>query len=218
MFKLLKKILFFLSFLVILYASYLLLLLSIPYLNLKPNTDFLGTKQLIYHIKIWRYSFYIHVFSSVFCIVAGLFQFVPHVLIHLKKVHRILGGIYIMVVLGLSGPSGLIMSFYANGGVASKISFVLLSLTWIISTLIAYLTIKKGKIEQHGAWMLRSYALTLSAVTLRFYAYIFDFFTLNLTPIEEYTLLAWISWIPNLVLAEWMIKRDFLKRYLQKSM
>lgn len=217
MFKLFKKTTLFLSFLAILYASYLLLLLSIPYLNLKPNTDFLGTKQLIYHIKLWRFSFYTHVFTSIFCIVAGLFQFVPLILRRFPTLHRLFGFIYIGVVLLFSGPSGLIMSFYANGGMLAKMSFVILSILWIVTSFIAFMKVKNGKYQAHGAWMLRSYALTLSAVSLRLYAYIFDFMPLNFTPIEEYTLLAWISWIPNLIFAEWMIKRGFVEQYFQKS-
>jgi hypothetical protein len=210
----LKKSFYILLFAGIVYATYLVLLLSVPYLSMKPHVDFLKTKQLIYHVKVWRFSFYVHVFTSIFCIAAGLFQFLPFVLKNYKKVHRILGFIYISVVLLLAGPSSLVMSFYANGGLVAKISFVLLSMLWLLSTSIAYYKIRTHTYLEHGNWMLRSYALTLSAVTLRFYAYLMDVFNWHLPPTEEYTLLAWLSWVPNLILAEILIKRKFYAHFL----
>jgi hypothetical protein len=50
--------------------------------------------------------------------------------------------------------------------------------------------------------MLRSYALTLSAVTLRLYAYLFDVFNLPFGPTETYIIVSYLSWIPNLIFAE----------------
>ena len=52
--------------------------------------------------------------------------------------------------------------------------------------------------------MIRSAALTFAAVTLRVY-WPFLFMTLG----EEvgYTLVAWLCWVPNLVVAEWLLLR-----------
>lgn len=200
-----KRFISILVFLVILYASYLLILLSLPYIYFKPGVEFLKTKQLIYHIDIWRYSFYIHVFSSPLIILSGLLQFNRYLIHQKKKVHRILGYVYIIVLLVISGPAAVVMAFYANGGYVSQVSFVVLSILWILFTLMAFYFIKQGKTEAHVKWMIRSYALTLSAVTLRFYAYIFDIFGLTLGPKETYWLLAYLSWIPNLLVAEILI-------------
>lgn len=192
-------------FLIILYASYLLILLSLPYIHFKPGVEFLETKQLIYHIKVWRASFYIHVFSSPFIILSGLFQFNRWILRKKKGLHRKLGYIYIIGVLLITGPAAFVMSLYANGGRITQTSFVILSILWILTTYLAYHSIKKGNSEQHVKWMIRSYALTLSAVTLRFYAYLMGVFKINLGPEESYTILAYISWIPNLLIAEVLI-------------
>ncbi len=196
------------------YAAYLLLLLSAPYLALKPNVEFLLTKQLIYHVKLWRISFYVHVFSSVTLVVAGLFQFSRYILKKYTMIHRVSGFIYLITVLLISGPAALVMSFYANGGIPAQISFVLLSGTWLCCTFTAWRFLRKKEYERHGNWMLRSYALTLSAVTLRLYAYLFDVWKVDLNPIDTYILLAWMSWIPNLMIAELMIRKGFVKRII----
>lgn len=57
--------------------------------------------------------------------------------------------------------------------------------------------------------MIRSYALTLSAVTLRFYAYLFDVFNVAIGPRETYIILAYLGWIPNLLFAEIMIRLKY---------
>lgn len=201
-------------FVCILYTIYLLVLLSVPYFSFIPDIEFLKTKQLIYHIKVWRVSFYLHVFSSTLIILSGLFQFNRYIIYKKPKTHKVLGYIYIFVTLVVSGPSAFIMSFYANGGILAQISFLLLTIIWILSTAISFYSILKRKIEIHGNWMLRSYALTLSAVTLRFYAYLFDVFNIPIRPTETYILLTWMSWIPNLLIAEILIRKGYIKNLL----
>lgn len=198
----------------LLYAAYLLVLLSVPYVAFRPNVEFLLTKQLVYHIEHWRISFYVHVFSSVTLVVAGLLQFIRIILKRYPRIHRTSGFIYLVTVLLLSGPSALIMSFYANGGLPAQMSFVSLSVVWLFCTATAWYFILRKDYEPHGNWMLRSYALTLSAVTLRFYAYLFDVFHVPMHPVDTYILLAWISWIPNLLVAEILIRTGFVKRLI----
>lgn len=204
------------AFVGILYASYLLILLSLPYIHFKPNVEFLGTKQLIYHIDIWRISFYVHVFSSPIVILSGLLQFNRTILNTFPKFHRRLGYVYVITVLLISGPAALVMSFYANGGRTSQTSFVLLSFVWIFATLMSFLKAKKGDYLSHTKWNIRSYALTLSAVTLRFYAYIFDVLEVRMGPKETYILLAYLSWIPNLVIAQLLIWGGYPAYLLRK--
>ena len=196
----------------VLYASYLLLLLSLPYLEMKPNIEFLLTKQFVYHIDIWRLAFYLHVFSSIFIIVSGLFQFNRWVIKKHPRIHRVFGYLYVSCLLLISGPGALVMSLYANGGFWPQLSFTVLSLLWIGFTLYALILVYRKKYVPHGRFLLRSYALTLSAVTLRFYLMIFNYFDVNLGPIASYTLVAYLSWIPNLVIAEIMIRRGFVEK------
>lgn len=214
--KMISKTLKIVFFCLILYASYLLFLLSIPYLQFNRGVGFLETKQFVYHIKSWRYGFYIHVFSSIFILIIGLFQFNTFV-IKRKILHRCLGYSYIFLLLFVSGPAALILSFYANGGVLAQFSFAILSILWIGSTFLALYFAWKKKFELHGNFLIRSYALTLSAVTLRFYAYLFDKINLNLGPVDTYILISYLGWIPNLIVAEILIQRGFVKQLFLKS-
>ena len=111
---------------------WLMMDLTLPYLGFDTDVDFLLTKQKIIHIKHWRYSFYVHILFSIFALAVGLTQFSNYILRKYKKIHRSMGYIYVVDVLLLAGPSGLIMGFYANGNVLAKVSFMLLASLWIV--------------------------------------------------------------------------------------
>lgn len=194
----------------ILYATWLMILLSLPYTRFEQYVDFLYTKQLVYHIHHWRISFYVHVFVSTVVLLAGLLQFSRHVLHRRVKVHRASGYAYAFTVIVLSGPSGLIMGYYANGGLYAKISFVLLAILWIAFTLLAVIYVRQGKWQAHADMMVRSYALTLSALTLRLYAYLLDVLKIDMHPRTAYILIAWASWTMNLLIAEWVIRKKYI--------
>lgn len=59
--------------------------------------------------------------------------------------------------------------------------------------------------------MIRSYALALSAITLRLWKWMYanwvDPEMELLHPMDLYRIVAWAGWIPNLLLAEALIKR-----------
>ena len=186
--------------------SWLMIDLTLPYLSFTYDVDFLLTKQKIIHVKHWRYAFNFHILFSIFSLIAGLTQFSQYIITKHKKLHRIMGYIYVVDVICIAGPSGLIMAFYANGTIVSKTSFVLLSLLWILFTCRAIIKASKKDFIEHEKWMIRSYSLTLSAISLRLMAFILPKF-IHLSAHTEYALIAWLSWSINLLLAEWIIYR-----------
>ena len=54
--------------------------------------------------------------------------------------------------------------------------------------------------------MIRSYALTFSAITLRTWKFILSR-TTHIDPLHLYMIDAWLGFVPNLLLAEWWIRR-----------
>ena len=55
----------------------------------------------------------------------------------------------------------------------------------------------------HQRWMIRSFSLCFAAVTLRIY--LGAFFALGVPFEQFYTALAWICWVPNLLVVEWFL-------------
>jgi hypothetical protein len=179
---------------------------------MRSNVDFLQTKQNVYHIGYWRISFYVHVFTSCLVLIAGFTQFNPWLLRRHPRVHRLMGWVYLVTVVGISGPASFMMAWHANGGLPARTSFTLLSFLWMLFTLLAGWKAVKKDFTSHGAFMFRSYALTLSAITLRLYTYFSVFLPLYASPKDIYITTAWLSWVPNLIIAEALLHRGWVKK------
>jgi uncharacterized membrane protein len=192
------------------FFSFLMLQITIPYFSFEPDVKFLKIKQWIVHNDVWRTAFFIHVTTSIFLLLAGFTQFYSPLKKNASKLHRLVGKSYVVIILFFSGPSGLIMAFYANGGLPSKVAFSILSVLWLFFTAKAWVEIKKKNFVTHGEYMIRSYALTLSALTLRAWKYLIVIM-FHPHPMDGYMIVAWLGWVPNLLLAEYLIRRKYAK-------
>ncbi|MFC6247446.1 DUF2306 domain-containing protein [Flavobacterium psychroterrae] len=175
------------------------------------NVAFLQIKQTeISQIPFYYPIFYVHVYSAIFVLLAGFFQLSPLLLKKFPVTHRNIGKFYVFVVLFLSAPSGLFIGLFANGGFYAKISFVTLSILWFYFTLKGFTSIKNKNIDQHKAFMLRSFALTFSAITLRFWKVILVYL-FHPAPMDVYQIIAWLGWIPNLLIIEYYLYNQLKK-------
>ena len=199
---------------IILYFSILMLKITFQYFPMKTDVGFIRTKERFFEINFWKYIFFTHVYVSVFALIAGLTQFSKNIQIKFKKIHRIYGYVYVAIILLLAAPSGFIISFYANGGWVAQSAFVILSVLWWLTTLFAILHAKNKNWKKHEYWMIRSYALTFSAVTLRGWKVILVPL-IEASPMEFYRFVAWVSWTLNLCVAEFIIHR---KKMVQKNL
>ena len=116
--------------------------------------------------------------------------------------HRWLGRIYVVAVI-VSGTGGLVMALESTGGLVTHFGFGMMAVCWLGCTITAYRHIRAGNVVLHRAWMLRSYALTLAAVTLRVYLPLSQ--VAGIEFIEAYRAIAWLCWVPNLLVVEWFI-------------
>jgi uncharacterized membrane protein len=180
--------------------------ITMEYIPYNTDVGFLRIKQEYISIDHWRTAFFIHVYASMWVLFAGFTQFSSKLSKQNKKLHRTLGYIYTIDVLLITGPAGLIMGFYANGGFLSRIAFVLLAVLWMYFTAMALLKAKQKNFKAHKNYMMRSYALTLSALTLRAWKYGITN-TMTLPPMDVYRVVAWLGWVGNLVVAEYLIRR-----------
>ena len=110
-----------------------------------------------------------------------------------------MGKMYAYNVMFINFPAGMIMAFYANGHVPSKIAFIILDCLWFWFTYKAVVAIKAKDIKEHKRFMIRSYALTCSAITLRLWKIILSN-SFNIDPQVLYMIDAWMGFVPNLFL------------------
>lgn len=180
--------------------------ITLQYWPIRPDAGFLQIKQQYLGIDHWRIAFWIHVSTSMLTLFAGFTQFSRSVLRRWPKFHRRMGRVYVFTICFITGPASLIMAFYANGGLTSRIAFVLLAVLWLVTTAMGWRTAVKRQWEAHRAWIIRSYALTLSALTLRAWKYLIVL-AFEPRPMDVYRIVAWLGFVPNLLLAEWLIRR-----------
>ena len=117
--------------------------------------------------------------------------------------HRLLGLVYVgAVMLSVTGAA-LILPF-ALGGPVGIAGFLLLAVFWLVSTTLGLLAAMSRDREEHRAWMMRSYALTLAGVSLRLQLVLLTGVG-GLSFDAVYVVTAWSSWVPNLIVCELLI-------------
>ncbi len=186
--------------------AWLMLRITLQYWPVRDDVAFLRIKQDSLAIPWWRMAFFVHVFTSMFALAAGFTQFAPRVLRRWPGLHRWVGRVYVVDVCLVTGPAGLVMACYANGGWTSRLAFGVLAVLWIGTTAQMYRTVRRRQWREHRAWAMRSYALTLSAVTLRAWK-VGLVWALHPAPMDVYRVVAWLGFVPNLLLVEWLIRR-----------
>jgi uncharacterized membrane protein len=144
----------------------------------------------------------VHLGAGGVAIVAGALQFNTRLRFGSPRVHRLLGRVYVVAAL-LGGVAGGLLAPASDGGVAAHFGFGMLAVLWVTTAAIAWQRARHGDYVAHRAWMVRSYALCLAAVTLRLYL---PLSALAGIPFESaYPAIAWLCWVPNLVAAEWLV-------------
>jgi hypothetical protein len=160
-------------------------------------------------------AFYVHIVAAGLTLAVGPFQFVGALRRRLPRVHRWIGRVY-LVATGFAGTAGLVMAFISRAGIAGFFGFGSLSVLWVWVAYRGYRAIRfERDVASHRAWMIRSFALTFAAVTLRLWL------GLLITAqalagsqasgermfMNAYVVVPFLAWLPNLVVAELMIRR-----------
>lgn len=168
--------------------------------------------HVAYHAIEREVAFYLHVGLAPVALMVMPIQFLPGLRVRRPGLHRWIGRIYGTAIL-LSGLGGLMMALGTTAGPVAAVGFGALSLCWLASTGWAIWQVRQGDIAAHQRWMIRSAALTFAAVTLRLYL---PFLAMGFGFETGYTMVAWLCWVPNLVVAEWLLqpKRARLQRAL----
>lgn len=120
----------------------------------------------------WNLCFFVHVGLGGVALLSGWSQFFKNIRNRYLQLHRALGAIYILAVL-LSGLSSLYIAYHTAGGLIAIVGFEALGVLWLFTTFKAYQAVKAKNMDKHEHWMIRSYALTFAAVSLRLWLPLF---------------------------------------------
>ncbi|MEL6675311.1 MAG: DUF2306 domain-containing protein [Bacteroidota bacterium] len=157
----------------------------------------------------WQTGFYLHILPGGVALIVGWSQFVPAWRKNRMKLHRQVGKLYLIAAL-MSGSAGLFIAFSATGGWIAKSGFLALAVAWLSTTLLAFVAVRQGNWAAHQRMMHYSYAACFGAVTLRLWMPIL--IPLMGAFIPAYQIIAWISWVPNLLFVWWWMRRPAFAR------
>lgn len=182
--------------------SFLIALMSYRFLLLGMDAAF---PEMIGHLTNRNLIFIAHVTASPIALALGTVNMWERRRRKRRVAHRWTGRAYAVAIL-VGGVSGLGLALGASGGMVATFGFGALSVLWIGTTAQAVRFAMAGDFMRHRRWMIRSFALTLAAVTLRLYLPVFMIFG-EMTYAQASVWVAWLSWAPNLALAEWWVRR-----------
>ncbi len=146
-----------------------------------------------------------HVFASSVALVLGPGQFSARLRAARPAVHRWMGRLYLGIGVLVGGLAGLYMAFFAFGGPVARAGFACLALAWLYTGARAYGAIRAGDVARHRRWMVRNFALSFAAVTLRLW--LPASLLAGLPGEAAYRAIAWLCWVPNLLVAEALLAR-----------
>lgn len=192
--------------------SLLLVYNTLPYFSFSGDFSFIRERDFLFKNGFYHACFYIHIFAGAVCIINALIQFSRYILKKSKAIHRWSGRFYVFVVLFLGAPTGLYMAFFAKGSFWERVLFMFMAIFWFITTYYGLTTILKKNVLAHKIWMVRSYAMAMTAVTFRIYHIVF--YLLDWGHLENYELSLWISVVGNMLFAEYIIYRQS-RKYLR---
>ncbi len=167
---------------------------------------FAENSAMKHHFADRPFAMYGHFLFGPVALIIGMLQFGPTAPGLRAGWHRVLGRIYVACCI-LAGVAGIKMSFDTIGGAPSGVGFFLLGIFWLMTTAVAFYHARVGRYAEHRRWMIRSYSLTFAAVTLRLQlGVLIPLFGYDFK--DVYVLIAWGCWVPNILWAEWYVRRS----------
>ena len=150
----------------------------------------------------------VHVAGAATALLLGPWQFSSRLRNRLPTLHRWIGRTYVVSCL-VGGAAGFLLALGASTGPMSTIGFGSLAILWIVTTSLAWRRAVQGRFIEHRAWMIRSFALTFAAVTLRLYLPLIFVFQVGFD--DAYRAISFLCWVPNLLVAELYLRKAALK-------
>ena len=160
-------------------------------------------------------AFLTHTTAAGLALLVAPFQVLPALRRRWPRVHRWTGRVYVVACL-LGGIAGLRIAFGTAYGPVAAAGFATLALAWLATTTLGFQAARAGDVGRHRAWMLRSVALTFAAVTLRLQ--LWGAVAGRIDFDVAYPAIAWLCWIPNLVVIEWWLRRRVPARTARRAM
>jgi len=152
-----------------------------------------------------RASFLVHIAAGGLALLLSPVQLSTRLRARAPHVHRAVGRIT-LVAIAAGGTAGLVLAPMSLAGAVGTAGFGALAVLWLAFAALGLRAIRGGDVTAHRRFMLRTFAMTYAAVTLRLWL-------LVLVPVlgdfpRAYAVVPFLSWVPNLVVVELLLRRQ----------
>lgn len=193
---------------------------SLPrYVGLDPTQSLVPTDRG----AVFYPALVIHIFTGSVMLGAAVLQLWPWLRAHHPRVHRWSGRVYVATAL-VTGVAALVVAQFPSAGLGQQTANTLLGVLFLACTLLGFRAVRQRRFADHREWMVRSTALAFSIVANRFWIPVLlaVFVPESLTDpnmgvddpaVKDVAITsAWVSWVGNLLFAEWWLHRTPRKR------
>jgi Predicted membrane protein (DUF2306) len=177
------------------------------YLTFDPDVYFSEQRETYLRLQL---AIGIHVGCGVLALLIGPFQFARRLRQWFVRAHRVTGAVYVASATGLA-VSGLVLAPTAYTGPVAATGFALLGVATLFTTWTALRMVLAHRYAEHRRWMIYSFSLIWAGVMLRIWVPIYLVLTgvglVDFSFETAYAAIAWLCWVPNLLLAIWFTRR-----------
>jgi uncharacterized membrane protein len=187
-----------------------------PYLTFDPD----NSRVTITSVSIQYLVLVIHIIFAFIALVTGFLQFMDRIRMKKPKFHRYIGKMYVSSII-VSGLTSFIVVLYIED-FTKTVAFLTLTILWLFTTWKGYSKALKRNFTEHRIWMIRSFGITLVAVSGRIVVpvLILTYSALNGFSLPEgrekmieevLNVNIWVGIVLNFIIVEWIILSKLTK-------
>ncbi|MBB5955503.1 putative membrane protein [Saccharothrix tamanrassetensis] len=159
-----------------------------------------ATKPAWVHVVL-----YVHMVGSGLALLLSPVQLSSRLRARVPRLHRVVGRVTVVAML-VGGTAGGVLAPMSVAGVVGAFGFGLLAVLSVAFPVLGFVAIRRGDVAGHRQWMLRAFAMVYAGVMLR--VGIAVLMPLTGDFMSAYLLMPFGSWVPNLLLVEWVLWRE----------
>jgi hypothetical protein len=191
------------------------LVAAVPYLLLNPSVA-QGKIELRPNVPFHFPFLVAHVLTGGIALLLGPWQFVRRIR-RRPRLHRYIGRGFLFAGVLPASAAGMVVAWLSTAGPAASLGFALLDVAWFGTAVAGFRAARAHRYRDHERWMIRCFALTFAAVTLRLWLPILMLVQLPLLHGHyhgdshalfhtAYAVVPWLCWIPNLLVVEYYLR------------
>jgi uncharacterized membrane protein len=151
----------------------------------------------------------LHAIAGSIALMVGPWQLSASLRATHPRVHRWLGRVYVADVL-VAWLLAVFLTPTVTTGFPAASAFFTIGLLWMGFMVLGVFAIRRHDIQAHRRWMLRSYAMAFTAVTIRFYFHPAK--ALGISFEHIYAASLWLSFLTNIVVIESALRWPQVRR------